>query len=245
MIASPKFRARLKVPIALAGLIAGMGLGPVGCLTDMDDSDNPSDTTGIHFEAFPRPNGPKILPLETSFRSMFQYVEFDSAGRESMRLSDLPLFVTRRDSGLFGYALEDSSRGWLLRFKDFVNRDSTGVYIVGSYRNGISTLAASPILWLPQHPRTGVTWLLGAGQALEMVSESRPYLTETLFPGETDGGPIVLGYQRHEAIHIRETTGDTVTDYYLRKGVGLLGFERTAGGRLLACATLAKFLEIK
>lgn len=222
-------------------LCAGLGLWMAGCMAADDDRNDGPDM-------FPKPNGPKILPLEDPYRAVYRFVEFDSAMGEFLRLPELDLHVARRnlepaDSGLYGYAFENPDRGQLVRFLDTGNRDSAGVYIVGSFGPSGNVLDSSPALWLPQHPRAGVSWSWRSGQAMELVSLDAEYVTETLFPQDSAANRPSLGFQRHRAIHLRETAGDTVSDYYLRRGVGILGFERSVRGRLVAAGTLRAFLR--
>jgi hypothetical protein len=209
-----------------------------GCLAD--DSDKWS---GI--DPFPKPLGPKIVPLEQQPRSDFRYVEFDSAGREMLRLQALTLYIQERDSGVYSYSFEDPTRGYLVRFieplrQGTVVRESTGVYIVGHFAEGASAYDSVPTLWLPQFPASGTTWPLGSGRTMELVDGESAYLTEPLF-GSSAEHPVEDGFQRHATYLFRETAGDTLTYYHFAKGVGCVGFERSAKGRLLASGTLTAF----
>jgi hypothetical protein len=210
-----------------------------GCLAD----EGGSTDTGV--DPFPKPLGPKIVPLERELRSDFRYVEFDTSGNEVLRLQALTLYIQPRGSGVYSYSFEDSTRGYLVRFIEPLRqgvalRESTGVYIVGRYAQGASHYDSVPTFWLPQFPPSGTTWPLGPGRTMELVDGEAAYLTEPIFPSSAEY-PVEDGFQRHATLLFRETAGDTLTYYHFAKGVGCVGFERSAGGRLLASGTLAAF----
>lgn len=218
-----------------------LGLPLSGCMTDEDDRTNGITDT---IDAFPRPLGPRILPLEGETRADYRFAELDSARRPLQRLPQLPLVIRKRSGDTFTYAFEDTSRGYLIRYRDPGPRDSAGVYLLGSYDGPVADWYADPILWLPQFPTLGATWPVGAGRSLEAVSLETFYFTEPLFAGDS-AAPVVQGFQRHSAILLKETAGGVVTHWWLRKGVGILGFQRSAGGRLLASGTLGGIYTVR
>ncbi|MDQ3000517.1 MAG: hypothetical protein M3Y08_04565 [Fibrobacterota bacterium] len=220
----------LVMALAAATVILG------GCLSnDADEalSQNP----------FPRPLGEAIIPLEQEAFSNFEYVEYDTAGDLVLR-QNLTLQIIPKALDTYGYAFEDPRRGQLLTWKDGNgNRDSAGIYIVGSFRDSALTYDSAEILWLPQFPVPGVKRTLAPGWETELISSDTGFFTEVLFHGsaETAKAPVSHGFQKHPTLLFRETTGDTLTYYHFRRGVGCLGFERSAGGKLIAAGFIKTF----
>lgn len=218
--------------LAVAATAAVMG----GCVSsDMDSTavENP----------FPKPLGEAIIPLSQEAFSDFEYVEYDTAGRLVLR-QDLNLQIIHKALDTYGYAFEDPRRGPLLTWKDGNgNRDSAGIYIVGSFRDSALTYDSAQILWLPQFPVPGVKRTLAPGWETELISSDTVFFTEVLFHGsaETAKAPVSHGFQKHPTLLFRETNGDTLTYYHFRRGVGCLGFERSTGGRLIAAGFIKTF----
>jgi hypothetical protein len=214
--------------LSCAGLIGGCGL---------------QDAAGSGVDLFPTPLGESIIPLEQETFSNFKYVEFDTAGGLVMR-QNLDLHVIPKGTALFGYAFEKATAGHLLTFSEGNgNRDSAGVYIVGTFHGDTLEHYPAPVLWLPQLPKPGVTWSIEPGRDMELISADTAFYTEILFTGfeEETKAPIQDGFQKHHALMFRETYKDTLTYYYFRRGVGCLGFERSARGKLLATGYIQTF----
>ncbi len=78
---------------------------------------------------------------------------------------------------------------------------------------------------------------------MELVSPDPVFYTAILFSWseEVKKAPIQYGFQRQPCLLFRETAGETVTYYYFRRGVGLLGFERAARGKLIASGVIKSF----
>lgn len=231
------FRYRLPWAGLAVLFLPCLALVSTGCMagTDMDSED-----TVKAIDPFPKPQGPKMIPLEGEIRSSFLYTGLDPASRPNP-IPNLILYISPRGGDMYTYAFEDSTQGYLVKYRAAPPEDSMGVYIVGTYRKGGEVLDSTPTLWLPQHPRPGTSWPIGSNRTMELVDGQAVYYTETLFPQDTAGSPVAQGFQRHAAYLFRETAGDTVTYYHFRKGVGCLGFERSAGGRLLASGSLRSF----
>lgn len=230
-----KFPKRLA---AAAGLcIVSLGLSLLGgCMTgDLDDGDP-------WIDPFPKPLGDAYIPLQQEFFGAFHYVEFDSAGGLVMR-RELELQVIPKGNGLYGYAFETPESGTLLAFRDGDgNRDSAGIWIMGSFEDSVQRIAANPVLWLPQFPKPGTSWEIGPGRRTEMVDADTSFWTDALFPTDPDStAPVRQGFQRQPTTLFKETKGDTVTFYHFRRGVGCVGFERAARGKLIAAGTLFRF----
>jgi hypothetical protein len=198
-----------------------------------------TDTTRP-IDPFPKPGGPRIIPLTKAFKSRFAYAGFDSAGGKVQGLDEIILHVSPRPGGAWTYAFQDSTQGYLVRYVETANRDSAGVWIVGRFRDGNDTLDSIPTLWVPQYPDTGKVRSVGRGRQMRMEDSAATYYTGNALPGPTRT-PMVQGFQKHTAYRFRETHGDTVTLYHFKHGLGCLGFERSAGGRLLAAGTLVGF----
>jgi hypothetical protein len=214
--------------LALAAAAVAGFLG--GCLSENMEtgSDNPNP--------FPQPLGEALIPLEQEAFSNFQYVEYDSAGGLVMR-QDLTLQIIPKAKDVYGYAFEDPRRGHLLTWKDGNgNRDSAGVYIIGSFKDSALTYDSAQIFWLPQFPKVGAKRTLTPGWETELVTADTAFYTEVLFQGTAEAAkaPVSHGFQRHPTLLFRETKGDVVTYYHFRRGVGCLGFERSRGGALIA-----------
>lgn len=235
----------MKAPVRKAlglALFAGLllpALPLTGCMS-LEDGDGSS----LDIDPFPRPHGPLMIPLDTSFRAGFHFTELDREGRVVQRIPELSLYVTRRTGTTFGYAFENPARGLLIRYLESVNRDSSGIWIVGSYRDGQEFTDSTPVRWLPQFPEVGKTWEVGAGRIMELVAPDAEYLTDVILRDDTTAAPIVQGMQRHSAYRFKETAGDTISYYFFRKGVGLLGYERSAGGKLIAAGSIRSFRPI-
>jgi hypothetical protein len=234
-------RTRVHASLGLA-LLAGL-VAPstfiTGCLS------NDMDGTETSIDPFPKPNGPKIIPLETDFRAVYRFTELNRDGQVLQRIPELALHVVRQASDTFGYAFENPARGLLIRYVETANRDSSGIWIVGSFRDGQRFPDSTPVRWLPQFPEKGTAWPVGAGRTMELVDPEAEYLTEVILRDDTAAAPLVQGMQRHTALRFKETAGDTVSYYFFRKGVGLLGFERSAGGKLIAAGSISSFYAIR
>jgi hypothetical protein len=235
-------KAPIRKSISLA-FLAGMLLPSIpltGCLS-MEESDG----SVIDLDPFPKPNGPLMIPLDTSFRAGFHYTELDREGRVVQRIPELSLYIIRQAGDTFSYAFETPARGRLIRYVESADRDSSGIWFVGTYRDGLRFPDSTPVRWLPQFPEAGKTWILGAGRTMELVAPDAEYLTDVILRDDTAAAPIVQGMQRHSAYRFKETAGDTVSYYFFRKGVGLLGYERSAGGKLIAAGSIRSFVPFK
>jgi hypothetical protein len=227
----------LALPAFLSGTLTG-------CLTE--DADNTTDTTK-NIDPFPdpkpdpKPTGPRIIPLTKAFQSRFAFARFDSTGNRLAGPDTLVLYVSKRPNDLWTYAFDDSTQGFLLRYVETPNRDSAGVWIVGSYGGGRDTLDSIPTLWLPQKPDTGRVWNVGRGRKMRLDDSSSSYYTEALLSTYNPSAATGQGFQKHTALRFKETAGDTLTVYHFKDGLGCLGFERSTGGRLLAVGTLVGF----
>lgn len=214
-----------------------------GCMS----ADEMSSGSAKDYDPFPRPQGPLMIPLEKESNSSFRYVKLDTEGAAGpagslLRIPSLILYIAPRTGGNFTYAFENPKQGYLVAYKD-APAESAGIYIKGTFKDSADFLDSIPVLWLPQNPKAGITWRLGPDRTMELVDDKAIYFTETLFPYDTAGSPVTQGFQRHTAYLFKEIAGDTVTLYHFRKGVGCLGFERSAGGRLLASGTIHSFYQ--
>jgi hypothetical protein len=234
---------RANMARALAGasapiLAAALAFSPLaGCMT-ADDAKN--DSTGI--DPFPKPIGQALIPLEKEFYARYRYAEFDTAGQAVLR-EDLPLHVYPKQPGIYAYAFEAGTSGYLLQQKDGNgNRDSAGVYIVGRFRDAGLFLDSAPVLWLPQAPKPGASWYLSPGRRTEVVSLDTSFWTEAVTsPYEDTAAYIRSGLQRQPTILFKETAGDTVTYYHFRRGMGCVAFQRAARGKLIASGSMYSF----
>lgn len=218
-------------------LAASLAFSPLaGCMT----SDDMKDTSGI--DPFPKPIGEALIPLEKEFYAGYRYAEFDSAGKAVLR-EDLPLHVYAKQPGIYAYAFESGTSGYLLRQQDGNgNRDSAGVYIVGRFRDASLYLDSAPVLWLPQSPKLGTSWNLSPGRRTEVVSLDTTFWTEAVTnPYQDTAAYIRSGLQRQPTLLFKETAGDTVTFYHFRRGMGCIAFQRSARGRLIAAGSLYSF----
>jgi hypothetical protein len=220
----------------LAAVLAASPLG--GCLAN--DTMDKSDSTGI--DPFPKPIGEALIPLEKEFYAGFRYAEFDTAGRPVLR-ENLPLHVFLKQPGIYAYAFEAGTSGYLLQQKDGNgNRDSAGVYIVGRFRDANLYLDSLPVLWLPQSPKLGTSWNLSPGRRTEVVSLDTAFWTEAMWNMYADTATYIRsGLQRQPTILFKETAGDTVTFYHFRRGMGCVAFQRAARGKLIAAGSIYSF----
>jgi hypothetical protein len=220
---------------AAGALAAALSAAPLaGCMAmEAGTSDDP------RVDPFPKPIGEAFLPLDGDFHARYRYAEFDSAGNVLLR-EDLPLHVFPKPGGLFAYAFESDARGLLLQLRDGDgNRDSAGVYIVGRFRDSSVFLDSAAALWLPQFPRTGVSWPLSPTRRTEVASLDTAFWTEALAGMYADTATVLsAGLQRHPTILFKETAGDTVTFYHFRRGLGCVAFQRAARGKLIAAGSL-------
>lgn len=226
--------------LALAVAAAAGFLG--GCLSESSDM----SVNIPKPDPFPQPLGEALIPLEQEAFSNFQYVEYDTTGGLVMR-QDLTLQITPKAKDVYGYAFEDPRRGHLLTWKDGNgNRDSAGIYIIGSFRDSVLTYDSAQIFWLPQFPVLGAKRTLTPGWETELVSADTAFFTKVLFHGadEKAKAPVSHGFQKHPTHLFRETMGDVVTYYHFRRGVGCLGFERSRGGRLIAAGFIKTFYRL-
>lgn len=219
-------------------------VGAVSCLWGCLGAGVVSDSRGS-VDTFPRPIGDKIIPLEknrTVF-STFRWRELDSLGRVFLRMDDLHHQISLRGE-LFGYAFEDLEKGILLWWRDTpgLSRDSVGIYVIGTFdKNG--NVFGDTALWFPQFPNLK-KWRFHEVE-MELISPETTYYTETVLRGE----PNRHGFQSHKAVLIKESFHDTakaqdvITFYYLQKGVGILGMERSINGRLAATGIIRNISE--
>ncbi|GEM_PF-6683356 len=223
-----------------------------GCLSAAGTSNTNNDTTKV-IDVFPKPVGESLIPLlrETGFPGgqtlnyAFNYVEFDSSGG-LIRRQSLTLQVTPKSADAYSYAFEDPTTGFLIRYRDGNgNPDSAGIWIVGKFRDTTLTYYADPVLWLPQTPRApGTTWPIdAAGRRMELVNADTACYTEVLFDSQEEiaKAPVQYGFQRQPTLLFKETAGDNVTYYHFRRGVGLVGFERSYKGKLIATGVIKQF----
>jgi hypothetical protein len=220
-------------------LAVSLAFSPLaGCMT-ADNMDR-SDTTSI--DPFPKPIGEALIPLEKEFFARYRYAEFDTAGEPVLR-EDLPLHVFPKQPGIYAYAFEAGTSGYLLQQKDGNgNRDSAGVYIVGRFSDANLYLDSAPVLWLPQSPKAGASWSLSPGRRTEVVSLDTSFWTEAVTNVYQDSAAYVRsGLQRQPTILFKETAGDTVTFYHFRRGMGCIAFQRAARGKLIASGSLYSF----
>jgi hypothetical protein len=209
-------------------------------------TDDAESDPGKAIDPFPKPMGETLIPLDQEFHGTFRYSEFDSTGGVVLR-QDLALHVSPKSKaeGLYGYAFERTDRGILLAFRDFGgNRDSAGIYIMGTFRDIFLTLDSTPVLWLPQFPKAGAAWDIGAGRKTELVDADTSFWTDRLFlPVNDTAAQVSHGFQKQPTVLFKETKDDTVTFYHFRRGVGCVGFERSARGKLIASGTLYQFFR--
>jgi hypothetical protein len=222
----------------LAAFLALIAFAPLGgCMTN--DDMNPGDSTGI--DPFPKPIGVALIPLEKEFYAGYRYAEFDTAGNPVPLPKDLPLHVYPKRPGIYAYAFEAGTSGYLLQQMGG-NRDSAGVYIVGRFRDANIYLDSAPVLWLPNSPKLGTSWNLSPGRSTEVVSLDTTFWTEALRDMSADSSTFIRsGLQRQRTILFKETAGDTVTYYHFRRGVGCVAFQRAARGKLIATGSLYSF----
>ena len=228
----------MKFPKRFLAAAAAFGLSALGgCMTNDFKTD-----TGTEFDPFPKPLGESLIPLQQEFYGAFHYSEFDEAG-SLVNGKDLELQVRNKGNGLYGYAFEDPTHGMLLAFKDGGgNRDSAGIWIMGSFRDSTLMVDSNPVLWLPHYPKPGTSWEISPGRVTTLVDADTTFWTDALFPTERDStAPVRVGFQRQPTTLFRETKDDTVTYYHFRRGVGCVGFERAARGKLIASGTLFNF----
>ncbi len=235
MIPMPRFPIAPAVPL-LASFLAALLFA--GC---MSDDGGPTD-----WDPFPKPLGEALIPLQEEFYATYRYAEFDSAGGEVLR-EDLPLHVFAMRPGIYAYAFEAGTSGLLLQQRDAGgDRDSAGAYIGGRFTQGDARIDSAPVLWLPQMPKAGRTWPLSPTRATELVSADTVFWTEAL-PGMAPdtASPVSGGMQRHPTFLFKESAGDTLTYYHFRRGIGCVGFTRTARGKLLAAGSLFRFYGLR
>lgn len=206
-----------------------------GCMTADEDGTNIIGT-----DPFPKPMGETLIPLTKDVYATYRYAEFDGTGATLLTL-ELPLTVKAKGGGLYGYAFERDDRGILIAFLDKGgNRDSAGIYLMGTFRDSFLTLDSAPALWLPQFPKPGISWDMGGGRLNALVDADTSFWTETLFPRD-DSTTIRHGFQKQPTFLFREAKGDTVTHYHFRRGVGCVGFQRAVAGKLMASGSLFRF----
>ena len=238
-----KTSRRPSLALASLLLLPALILNFTGCLAD-DSGTNINDSTKV-IDPFPKPQGPKMIPLDQESNSEFRYVETDSDDRVSRRIPALMLYIAKRRADIYTYAFENPKLGYLVQYREFAAKESSGVYILGSFKDTVEDIHPVPTLWLPQFPESGKTWPVGFGRTMQLMDSSETYFTETLFPNDTVEAPVYQGFQRHTTYLFKETAqGDTVTHYHFRKGVGCLGFERMVGERLIATGTIKSFYKV-
>src|SRR4051812_38097317 len=150
-----------------------------------------NDAKSTSDDLFPQPIGEKIIPMDQDLFSHFHYVEFDTNGALLLRMDDLSLEVRKWPWGLYGntpmytYAFEDPRRGHLLIWNDgATNRDSAGVYIVGTFDDTLGIKDTVPTLWIPQFPKSGKSWPIDGHAVMELVSADTVYYSEPLFSND-------------------------------------------------------------
>ncbi|MBF0430174.1 MAG: hypothetical protein HQK83_02760 [Fibrobacteria bacterium] len=197
-----------------------------------------SDETN-DYDPFPKPLGDWIIPLSYYPHYQFHHAEFGKGGKKLTPFPAMPISITDRGNGLYGYEQDNLHEGLLLWFRT-EPRDSSGIYITGRFK-GTENFPGDTVLWLPQFPEKIGNWTFEPGRSMESLSYDTTYLTAPLFPSN-DSGIVSQGnevpFQTHEAILIKETNNDTISYYYFRKGIGLLGYERTYKDSTIAVGTL-------
>jgi len=208
---------------------------------DVSFSKGATDTG--NYITFPKPIGDWIIPLDQQPYFTFNYVEMDSNGHQMPPFPKLLLMIKEQSKGIYTYDFENNGDGLLLIFKD-TPRDSSGIYIIGEFRNFTENIYGDTLLWLPQFPENKGVWEFGTNRYMEYIKYDTSYSTSGILHTEWLSMDNEASFQAHPSFLLKETYHDTLTYYYFRKGLGLLGFERIVNNKTRAVGTLKSLNRI-
>ncbi|MGL1934977.1 MAG: hypothetical protein OCD01_08150 [Fibrobacterales bacterium] len=198
--------------------------------TTVEQADDPSIIRTLNYTYL----GSKIFPLEHSNNYTYNFVQYDSEGTKTDSTKNFRFEISSYsqgpdDSFLFGMPGNEAD---ILQWKgESYSVEERGVYIIGRYdtkqKREIST-EPEPIFWLPQSPEKGVR-TLGDDYTIEYLGSDFPYIMSV----DNCSRPVL-----EEALLFKEEAGDFTNYYYIKKGVGILGWEKYYKGTLTDIAVL-------
>ncbi|MGL1901939.1 MAG: hypothetical protein OCC49_07380 [Fibrobacterales bacterium] len=178
--------------------------------------------------------GSKIFPLEHSGNYTYNFLQYDTEGNKVDSTTKFKLEISSYSAGpddsfLFHMPGDEAD---ILQWKgEDYSADERGIYIIGRYdtkkKREIST-EADPIFWLPQSPEKGVR-TLGSDYTIEYLGNDFSYIMSV----DNCSRPVL-----EEAMLFKEEAGDFTNYYYIKKGVGILGWEKYYKGILTDMAVL-------
>jgi len=216
-----------------------LAIGFINCSSDLSSQ----ATAGLNstersiYDPFPNPEGEKMIPIFKNPWYRYRYSELESDGSVMENIEELQLNIYLFRQNEYKFEYDNSGEGHILIYKEDPP-DSSGIYIIGTYKD-TSVFLGDTVLWLPQAPEKFDFWNFGSGKTMKLLSRDTSYLTENLFNENLISNPGEVSFEKHSAYLFKETQSDTSTFYYLRKGVGILGFERVVGNKTVAVGTLS------
>ncbi len=226
------FRKLTDFHIFIFFLFTSVSIGFWGCLASGDANELAATAS-----PFPRPLGEWIIPLDKGPASFYRHTYTDTVGTITSSIPRFQIYMEPKGYNEWGYAVEKPDRGSLITFKESP-WDSAGIYVIGYFVDTAKVYYDTAYMWFPQFPDEVKSWTPGPGHIMEYITSDTAYITEKLFDDDVITFNNEAGFQKHSAFLIKETAGDTVSYYYLRKGVGILGYEMSIGGHLRAIGTL-------
>lgn len=185
---------------------------------------------------FPQPMGDWIIPLEIHPTYYYQFTELDGESKIQATHSQLPLYIRDKGEGMYGFSYETPDSGLLMI--QIPGRDSAaGIYIVGRFvRENI--LLQDAVLWLQQFPRKDIVRQLGPDWTVTCVDTGAVYYSKVDIEGENISQGEEMPMYKYTTILFREKLGEREFNYYLRKGIGILGMEEVVDGKTVAIGAL-------
>jgi len=215
----------------VALLSAFLLLQIVGCAYDASASgDYNSYTPFPVFEEDP------VLPLADGLVNRYRMVQFGSGGEVQIQDMNVELGITKPNllqaNNIYVFRFLSEREGTVL-WDRYQPADSAGVYAVGIWRND-SVIFGDTLLWFPADPIETESWDFGE-KKMEVVQTNIDYpVMDMRIRGEmleesdyTDDGKYI-----RNVFAVSEVNGDTTTVYYMRRNMGMLGFERSINGHL-------------
>lgn len=177
-----------------------------------------------------------VLPLAGGLVNRYRMVQLGSGGEVQIHDMNVELGITKPNllhgNDIYVFRFLSEREGTVL-WDRYYPADSAGVYAVGIWRND-TVIFGDTLLWFPADPIQKESWDFGE-KKMEVVQTNIEYpVMDMIIRGEmleendySDDGKFI-----RNVFAVSEVTGDTTTVYYMRRNMGLLGFERSVGGHL-------------
>lgn len=165
--------------------------------------------------------GDTIFPLKKTADYTYSFVKLNNDGKITDSKSDFNFHLEQIDSDdpfVYRFSMLDQRIGNIILWKgNGTDPDSMGIYLIGTYdtTQDKETFFNDTIFWLPQNPQKEVRPITSS-QTIEFLGDNFDFVITP------ESGPEVI---IDDAMLFEERYKNEITYYYLKKGVGLIGWE--------------------